>query len=269
MTGFPLCRRLKFQRFGRGLPTAEDLQDLPTNSVLKLLARNAILRDSDIPSTDPALRTALDTCYLNGWVHKTLVDANPTSQYETVHYVFPSPLHAWHAQCLLIPQTPNLVGTDFGSPLTLCLAVIRLFNPAQLSSAPRLSRTPRESQYGMEFYRYLHKLTNGNVLPAPEFGTAAKGGGMIDFLVPADRWGVELTRDGTELAEHYARFGHEGRYARWIANGQVQDWVLLDFRTTLPAGVEKSGEFLVSICGGAHANSRCRDAEAVSCVFPE
>lgn len=90
---------------------------------------------------------------------------------------------------------------------------------------------------------------------------------MIDFLVPADWWGVELTRDGTDLAEHYARFEHEGRYAGWIANGQVQDWVLLDFRSALPE-IEKPGEFLVLKCG-AHVNSRCRNAEVVSCMFPE
>lgn len=267
VTGHSLCTRLQCERFGRGLPTPEDLQNLPTNRILKLLARNNRLCESDIPTTDSTLRAALGNCYRNGWVHKTLVD--PTSQYETIHYVFPSPLHAWHAQRLLIPQTPSPVSTDLVTPLALCLAVIRHFNPAQLSSAPRLSRTPRESQYGFEFYRSLYKLTNGHVLPAPEFGTAARGSGMIDFLLPANRWGVELTRDGTEVAEHYTRFEAGGRYARWIAEGQVQDWVLLDFRTTLPGGVGKPGSFHFSIWNVVQAQSKCRYAEIVSRVFHE
>lgn len=117
----------------------KDLQDLPINHVLKLLARDAMLRESDVASTDPTLRAALETCCRDGWVYEALVD--PTSPYETIHYVFPSPLHAWHARRLLIPQTPNLVGTNFASPLALCLAVIRLFNsPRHRASRARRAR---------------------------------------------------------------------------------------------------------------------------------
>lgn len=93
----------------------------------------------------------------------------------------------------------------------------------------------------MEFYRALHKLTNGSVLPAPEFGTAAKGGGMIDFLIPAHAWGVELTRDSSGIVEHCSRFEAGGRYAEWIAAGQVADWVVLDFRVGIPTSSAREG----------------------------
>lgn len=239
VTGFSLCERLRHERFGRGLTTLKDLQDPATNSVLKLLACKSRLSESDIPDDNPAFLSALNTCYRNGWIHKIL--ANYDSIDEVPLYVFPSPIHAWYTSRLLLPRIPNLVRTIFTTSLSLSTAAIRLFNPAQLSSALRVSRTPRESHYGMEFYRALHKLTNGSVLPAPEFGTAAKGGGMIDFLIPAHAWGVELTRDSSGIVEHCSRFEAGGRYARWVAAGQVADWVVLDFRVGIPTSSASEG----------------------------
>ena len=59
-----------------------------------------------------------------------------------------------------------------------------------------------------------------------------KGGGAIDFYLGPNKWGVEITRDGNHLSFHFGRFQPGGNYYRWILDGALADWVLLDFRST-------------------------------------
>jgi len=54
-----------------------------------------------------------------------------------------------------------------------------------------------EAQYQDEFYRCCHTHSNGSLVTFPEFGTAK---GRVDFYIPAKQWGVELLRDGDQLA---------------------------------------------------------------------
>ena len=40
--------------------------------------------------------------------------------------------------------------------------------------------------------------------------------------------GIELLRDGDQLAEHCNGSSTTGAYHRWIANGWIKDWIILD-----------------------------------------
>jgi hypothetical protein len=48
------------------------------------------------------------------------------------------------------------------------------------------------------------------------------------------KWGIELTRDGSELQEHSNRFV-TGAYRALLESGDIVDYALLDFRHTVPA----------------------------------
>lgn len=107
----------------------------------------------------------------------------------------------------------------------------------------------------MEFYRALYKLTNGSVLPTPEFGTAAKGGGMVDFLIPAR---VELTRDSVGISEHCSRFEDRG-YAGRVTSGVVIDRVALDPWIGIPTCAAREGRGYSRPHRGGRRLIRCVD----------
>ena len=58
--------------------------------------------------------------------------------------------------------------------------------------------------------------------------------GRIDFLIPSKKWGIELTRDGSRLDDHNSRFTDEAAYGQWLKYSDMDDYVLLDFRSTKP-----------------------------------
>jgi hypothetical protein len=122
-------------------------------------------------------------------------------------------------------------------PLELSLAVIKKFKPSQLSMPPRgpglaQNDNPPEVQFCMEFYRSIHCLSKGNVLPSPEYDKKGyKGGGAVDILIPGYGFGVELLADGAGIKQHYQRFLPGGPYNRWIKSGHLMDWIVLDFRS--------------------------------------
>jgi len=65
----------------------------------------------------------------------------------------------------------------------------------------------------------------------PECGTPK---GRIDFFIRSKKWGVELLRDGDRLRDHYSRFT-TGEYGRWLQNGKMKEYILVDFRSTMPS----------------------------------
>jgi hypothetical protein len=104
---------------------------------------------------------------------------------------------------------------------------------------------PPEAQYQDEYYRSLLAVTCGNVRISPEFASArgAKVAGRIDFFIPGVKWGFEITREGDLLKNHASRFKADGAYSKWLKDGDMTDYVLLDCRRTtpsLPSGYDTS-----------------------------
>lgn len=65
-----------------------------------------------------------------------------------------------------------------------------------------------EAQYQDEFYRccYTYSYSKSSLVSFAEFGMAK---GRVDFYIPAKKWGVELLRDGNQLAQHSRRFSSQ------------------------------------------------------------
>jgi len=131
---------------------------------------------------------------------------------------------------------------NFTSPFDLALKTISEFKTSQLYlpicrvGARSTDKLP-EAQYQDEFYRSVFSVTSGNVRLSPDFASArrARVAGCIDFFIPVEKWGVEITRDGNQLTEHSSRFAKPGAYGAWLKLGNMDDSILLDCRTTIPA----------------------------------
>jgi len=59
----------------------------------------------------------------------------------------------------------------------------------------------------------------------------ARVAGRIDFFIPIVKWGIEITRDGSWIPAHDARFADSGAYGAWLKSADMNDYILLDFRT--------------------------------------
>ena len=122
----------------------------------------------------------------------------------------------------------------------LCLAVIREFKSRGLKLdeqrlGPGALTRPLEANYKDEFYRACYTLL-GDIYLSSEWSGKEKTG-RVDFIVKSQRWAIECVRDGDRLDEDIARFEEDGRYFPWVSSGEVQEYIILDFRKTLPSRV--------------------------------
>lgn len=217
------CNHLSMDRgIGRGIPT-EPARFAQAMRAL-LLYGSIHTRDACVAKD---IHLNLQEGYQYGFIN--LDEANL--------YTFASPLHqqlwSWH----LLPQTDYQL--PFQDLLSFVKATVSRFRPSQLGvSARRVGSTnhrPPEAQYQDECYRCVHILTHGNVRISPEYAAAAGSRpGRIDFFIPSMKWGIEVTRDGSKLEEHNARFADNGAYGQWLKTSDMKDYVLLDFRGTMP-----------------------------------
>lgn len=117
----------------------------------------------------------------------------------------------------------------------LGLAALPLFSPASLRRHKRMrGQAPGcgcpEAQYGFELYGAVHRVLGRKVTLHAEFSYTKRG--RIDFFLLAERWGIEVLKDGDRLAEQISRCKPSGRYGSW---GVVKDYTILDFRTKMPS----------------------------------
>jgi hypothetical protein len=205
---------------------------LPRNPAEYAKAMRALLLHGSIHSEnktiDADIRSCLQTCYKHGFV---------SMDDDAFLYTFPSPLHQQLWSWYLPPPT------DYQLPSQDLFSFVKdsvsHFRPRQLNGSNRRvgsdNHRPPETQYQEEYYRCVHKLTEGNVQICPEYAAAAGSRpGRIDFFIPSKKWGIELTRDGSGLDEHNSRFADDGAYGQWLKSSGLDDYVLLDFRRTKP-----------------------------------
>lgn len=132
----------------------------------------------------------------------------------------------------------------------LVVDIVKFIKPNKLSLPPKklgtIANAPPEDWYCKEFYRASDKILQGGVLWSPEYGNGRiKQGGSLDFYLAAKKWGLEFIREGDRIRSHYKRFQPGGNYHKWISDGHLLAWVLIDFRTTIPT-VPHPGKFFNS-----------------------
>jgi hypothetical protein len=222
--------------FSRGLPTRNDLEN-PEKSfvedlrkVLKQPSRSLEEKDDQPNSISP-----LRLCLKQGWLFSEPADRG------MVKYLFASQLHELYTQWLLLRSEVLIQDPDLQ---TFVIEVIKRFSPQNLQEREDLSTTPQripEAQFQQEFYRACCFYTGGCVTTFPECGTSK---GRIDFFIRSKKWGVELLRDGVRLRDHNSRFT-TGEYGTWLQNGNMKDYVLVDFRSKKP-NQARSGKQIIT-----------------------
>jgi len=224
-----LVRRLEDSAsiFSRGLPANKDLQVPAVASIFSAVLRTHVVMDANFTTEDD--KSALQRCFHRGWLHTDkLKDINLPDE---VGYFYPSLLHRWYVEWKLWDTAPT-IPFQAVNILEFVVGVIRKFSPCLLSAERRIGPggilRPPEAQYQDEFYRCCHISSKGSLVTFPEFGTAK---GRVDFYIPATEWGVELLRDGNQLAKHSGRFSQTGSYRTALP---LSDYIILDCRTTHP-----------------------------------
>lgn len=79
------------------------------------------------------------------------------------------------------------------------------------------------------------RIATGQALAPPEYITKdGKGGGSINFLILARKWGVELLKNRSKIDEHMEHFEQGGKYYGRLATQVMEDYIVLDFTTSIP-----------------------------------
>jgi hypothetical protein len=149
----------------------------------------------------------------------------------------------------------------------LALKVLKNFSFRNLNRSPRLSTgavtRPVEALYQDEFYRSLQTILNFSGKVSTEW--SADGRGRVDLRIDEPRWAIELLRDGNKLKEHCDRFVDNGRYKKWIDNHWIEDWLIIDCRTSPPTPYGKL--FPASYSGGTNSTVEDKDTKLWRAVF--
>ncbi|KAJ7225967.1 hypothetical protein GGX14DRAFT_642152, partial [Mycena pura] len=203
---------------GRGLPKPGDLQVRDMAEMFHLL-----LRDGRIESTNLQMKSSVQKAHRNGWIYFDV---------DSEAYVFASPMHSLSLSWMLTGSPSSITHTKIQD---LVFDVVSRFKHSQLFLPYRAVGPPSEQvrpTYRAEFYRCLHDLAHGGILFTPEFasGSDASRPGRLDFLVHSKKWGIELTREGSDLEEHWNRF-EDGAYEEMKQNDLLDEYILLDCRT--------------------------------------
>ncbi|KAH0558586.1 hypothetical protein GP486_004759 [Trichoglossum hirsutum] len=221
--------------FSRGLPPKDYLRNNP--DIAKFFRE---VLASGRSEHDPETHSSLAICYKQGWLQaelatdesENLVDPDPKPV-----YIFSSGLHRRCVEHILSIQAPPFPLDKFTSVRELCFAAIRQFKPTALRSVQRGLGTgavlqPIEGRYQDELYRACSALLGEVYIFSEWSGTGSRG--RVDFLVQSQRWAIECVRDGDRLNEHISRFQQGGQYYDWIQNGDIGQYIVLDFRTSKP-----------------------------------
>ena len=163
------------------------------------------------------------------------------SKYESIVFIFPSKLHRKKVEFLLLK--PDFPTNKFDSLEHFCLTSLRNFKQIVLRNTdPRLGsgglRKTVEAQHQSEFYRSCYEILGNTIFLLSEYSAVGLRG-RIDFYIPSAKWGIELVRDGDRLQQHIDRFLFGGFYYEWIERGDLEAYILIDFRTSKPPKIDR------------------------------
>jgi hypothetical protein len=136
-------------------------------------------------------------------------------------------------------QTNPFPFNDYPTIDRLCLTVLRYFSKQMLQATRNSQRLgpsgrvrPPEACFHDEFYRCFFELTGSKVGISSEWSNT--GTGRVDFYIIEPHLRIEFLRDSDRLQEHCGRFHDNGIYYPWMQRGNLNDWLMLDIRHSIP-----------------------------------
>jgi hypothetical protein len=141
-------------------------------------------------------------------------------------------------EILLRMEAPPFPLHRFSSIRELSFAAVRKFNPVALGCTARGLGTgaivrPVEAQFQDELYKACFSVLDNNAYLTSEWTGKSKCG-RVDFRIKSIKWAIDCVRNSDRLGERIARFLPGGKYHRWITSGEIQEYVVLGFRSTKP-----------------------------------
>jgi hypothetical protein len=260
----------------------------PPNVIATLIRRHFNgLRGPPVVGAPSATHEGIKTAYEMGWIH-----AEPTDrQAQDIVCVLPSKLHqklfsflvcyfcflTYFARFLeyhLSNVNPRpFPYQEFPTLHALCEATLRRFSRRNLLACTegRLALSaqirPPEAQFQDEFYRALNNLLGSGVAVSSEWSRC--GDGRIDFRIVETGWGVKMLRDGDRLSGHCGRFVQGGSYDRWINQGWIKDWIVLDCRHSRPLPYGTIASLLPLSSQGLHLHLGVKGTKLWRVIFSE
>ena len=241
-----LYNHLKQERCFRSIPDSELSGNIRPEHRAVL---HDILKSRNFPYDENS--EAMKECVERGWVHTEYRGEGE------VICVFPSPLHERYIICICFRWHTTLTSSRFVEYIwnshkpkpfprgkfpnlgVLVHTVIQNFSQSHLceNRAGRKygrsgQKRPPEATYQDEFYRCLMDQLEPGVSVCSEWTGSRQG--SVDFYIPGAKWAIELLRDGNQPKEHCDRFTTGGIYHPWVMRGDIQDWLVLDFRHFKP-----------------------------------
>jgi hypothetical protein len=159
----------------------------------------------------------------------------------------------------------------FPDAKALAEATLRQFSRRNLRAVTRFGVgaiiRPVEATYQDEFYRSLHTVLGYAMNVTSEW--SPDGVGRIDFRLSSVRWGIELLREGDRLHDHCQRFTTDGAYGKWIQQGLLEDWLVIDCRTSSPRSYGKRSCYMLPRYVSWNRSCKYRNSryEALACRF--
>ena len=220
------CLSRGTQGFKRSLPKESFLAQNP--EVVELF-REVLVAGESTDSIDA--NQSLDLCYKRGYLQ-----AEISSTGQTV-YVFATRIHMRYIEHLR-NSAPPFPQSLFPNLQDLSFTAITSFSRTSLKSAGQglqagVIAKPVESHYQVELYRAFYTVLNKNVYLTSRWG-GIPGHGQVGFEIKAMRWWIECVGEGDRLEEHIQRFKPGGRCYQWILSRQIDEYIILDFRKTMP-----------------------------------
>ncbi|OJJ47655.1 hypothetical protein ASPZODRAFT_165779, partial [Penicilliopsis zonata CBS 506.65] len=232
---FSLENEEKVWMYLKGCPVARSFARRPklTPDAANVLAD--ILEQGSISWDD---RPGMMACFVNGWIHKLIVNETPNSLEEEIA-VLPSRLHEkWVERYISHRRKP--LPERYGTLRELCLDILNQFSVISLqhsSQGKKISSAakyrPVEAHYQDEFYKAFRMVAGRGVPISSEWSRTKKG--SLDFWMPEKMWAIELLRDYDRVDEHISRFQNMGQYHDWVIEGMIKDWIIINCATTVPA----------------------------------
>lgn len=144
-----------------------------------------------------------------------------------------------YIESLLSLKSPTFPTNLFPELQGFCIETIKLFSRSSLvSNKEKLGtgalKRPLEAQYQDEIYRASYELLGKQIHLSSEWSPAGLDC-RVDFQVTSMKWAIECLREGDRLRERLDRFEKEnGHYYHWIKNGHIEQYIVIDFRTSEP-----------------------------------
>lgn len=236
---------LKNTPINRSFPPLTEPRAIAVNVLCRVLCEKVMECDLNDPG--------VEMCYRMGWVHSDYAGTDSAKLVcflpSRLHEKYVAPSFAFSSFSVLIGF--RFIEIHFLATLTnpfpymtyptitsLSEKVLRHFSRKNLllskqgrASRMSLNHNP-EAQFQDEWYRAFHSAMGHKVGMSSEWSCA--GEGRIDFKVSEPAWGIELLRDGDRISEHCKRFLQHGQYHQSIIEGSLKDWIVIDFRHTVP-----------------------------------